>query len=1162
MPIIPASPHAKMRKNWLFQILPALLAVLLLLGLGTQAAISYADELTPATSPEENQPAGAGDDVAGENGKANTPENTPGGAAEPGTGEPGNGEPGSGNPQPLDNTQLINFLTDEVRISYGGQELTAGEDGKFTVHSDTPYQLRLKFREKPGVPGGQIPSGKDLTYKLPAGLQAFPHQKGKFTIQTSEGVVENNTYEIKDNVLHIQLAKDDALEASQQAEFFATFDVKFTPPVDIVPLGAGINLQVRISDDPDISITKTARHDFSAGKVFYTIKVKSIDTNENIEITDQIMGGQNSALKLDTNPKNLQVKSTNKHAPKPGKPEYANNGFKLVIPKMVHKEEVTITYFATVDYSKIDPAEGGTLEQTTNKVKISTDQLPDPKETENNLKNQLKIGTITKKAQGAKETAAASGIYEQSWVIRVNEYHKLKLTGYTISDIVPEEIRDIVKYSGEGIKVVNTTKPDAEGKSTKTEKLIPWAELAKATDSEWSYKLPADDPEYSSYEITYTTRVDVSKKIASTTVQNKASSDDGNPQTPPEEVTASSNPLRPPHLFNVEKKMLTQSKDKVSWQVVVNVVPQGYDSLVLEDVLPALTLGDKRFQDTLPENAQIEVKGLIGEESYAFARNAEHPERGFSLTFYKDKAKQHPGLNPLLDGNGKPLLDKDGKKAERKVEITFTTDNDQAWIAAYRAGESSLYRHTNQVKATANGVVRNASAVATPDLEGLRKSFTGVTKKEIDGVDYPVFNYRLQLEGLDKYEGDTFQVIDKFGADKLKLAKNPQPNISGAAKVKVTEKAGEIRFEVAKKDLPRYSDGEMHSTYYLNYALIPKDRAALDAINKNKDGLQVKNKALWGPVNTQETTGEYAYKPLTKEITEKPSGSNGYTATFQVTVNPGGLDIANGANSLDFQDEMTNLRLQPESLQMTPADYQYRPVYQGGVLRMQIPNKQKVVITYKAKVIGEKVVNYSNKVTVGSEEAHTSGTVALRLSFGGYAPNPGITLHKHDTRDLRTKLSGAEFALYQIKDGKAEPVVGKLTPDQKEAAPLVFTTGKDGEVKIKGDDGKLGWTFLTSDDKHEYIYELREVKAPQGYRLLEKPLTFSFYALPKDDTQQYDGAVLYIPNTPQPNTPPPGGDPKRPGLPQTGTSLAGVFAALCAITGTGSYLLYRRKRGL
>lgn len=475
------------------------------------------------------------------------------------------------------------------------------------------------------------------------------------------------------------------------------------------------------------------------------------------------------------------------------------------------------------------------------------------------------------------------------------------------------------------------------------------------------------------------------------------------------------------------------------------------------------------------------------------------------------------------------------------------------------------------MKATANGKDRTASATATPDPEGIHKTFNDITYKEIGGVDYPVFNYRLRLEGLDQHKGDAFKITDQFDAQQLKLANDPKPNLSGVETLSIHQQAGEIIFEMETAKLPKDSDGKVKSVYYLDYSLIPVSRDALDAINKNPEGLKVSNTATWGPVTTKAVDAEYRYGPLTKELTDKPTSSNNYEATFKVTINPGALDIAGGAPTANFKDQMTNLRLQPETLEMTPADFDYHPVYKDGVLTMEVPNKQKVVVTYKAKVIGKDLVNYGNEVEVGKEQSKVEGSVAVRMAAGGSAPNPGITIHKHDSRDLTTQLEGAEFELYQIIDGEPQPVVGKLSADQEKAEPLRFTTDKDGEVTIKGDQGKLGWSLLVSNQKDQYEYQLKEVKSPEGYQLLEEPLSFTIWENPADETQQYDGAYLYVANEPKPGTdipdnPDKHGQPDQSGksgnvqqkLEKTGAQVSVALGAMLVCL-AGGYLILRRR---
>ena len=396
-----------------------------------------------------------------------------------------------------------------------------------------------------------------------------------------------------------------------------------------------------------------------------------------------------------------------------------------------------------------------------------------------------------------------------------------------------------------------------------------------------------------------------------------------------------------------------------------------------------------------------------------------------------------------------------------------------------------------------------------------------------------MFNYRLRLEGLDKYEKDAFQITDKFDAKLLKLADDPAPNVSGENNLKITQQDGVINFEMQTDKLPKDSEGKKQSVYYLDYSLIPVNRAALDAINKNPESLKVSNTATWGPVTTKAVDAEYKYAPLTKELTDKPTLSNNYVASFTVTINPGALDIANGALAANFKDQMTNLRLQPD--------------------------KQKVVVTYKAKVIGKDLVNYGNEVEVGHEQSKVEASVAVRMAAGGSAPNPGITIHKHDSRDLTTQLEGAEFELYRIVEGEPQPVVGKLSEDQEKAEPLRFTTDKNGEVTIRGDQDKLGWSLLVSDEKNQYEYQLKEVKSPKGYKLLEEPLTFTIWKNPADETQQYDGAYLYVPNEPEPGTKIPG----KPGdlhkkLGKTGAQVSVALGAMLACL-AGGYLILRRR---
>lgn len=219
------------RKYRALKLLLPLLAFALLLGFGPQAGVSYAQPGEDGTS----TPAQTTSDPA-----TTTTSPAPAGAPAPSTGEsatPANPKPqpspakapGAPAPDPAADTfDLTKFLTDDATLSYGGAELKKDEEGKYKVHPDTPYQLKLGFKEVPGD-AGQIPCAKELVYALPGALQAFPIEKPlEFTIDAQgENVGGNIFWVTKDNKIHVKLADNQKLKESQQAKFFVTLDVKF-----------------------------------------------------------------------------------------------------------------------------------------------------------------------------------------------------------------------------------------------------------------------------------------------------------------------------------------------------------------------------------------------------------------------------------------------------------------------------------------------------------------------------------------------------------------------------------------------------------------------------------------------------------------------------------------------------------------------------------------------------------------------------------------------------------------------------------------------------------------------------------------------------------------------------------------------------------------------
>ena len=260
------------RKHRVLKLLLPLLAITLVLAFGPHAGVSYAqpgEQEAPAPTQTTSAPADSATpdspDAPASSPGENTDPAAPAPQADPAK-EPGDLEPAGA---PEAGFDLTKFLTEDAKLFYDGAELTKNADGKYVVHPDTPYQLKLGFAEKPGGEW-QIPSNTELGYELPATLQAFPIEEPlQFTIVAQGKTITGNRYWVtKDNKIHVKLADHEKLTESQQAQFYVTLDVKFAKDATKIELNDGIHMDVLISNDPDLSITKSARHDFSAGYLY------------------------------------------------------------------------------------------------------------------------------------------------------------------------------------------------------------------------------------------------------------------------------------------------------------------------------------------------------------------------------------------------------------------------------------------------------------------------------------------------------------------------------------------------------------------------------------------------------------------------------------------------------------------------------------------------------------------------------------------------------------------------------------------------------------------------------------------------------------------------------------------------------------------------------
>lgn len=1003
------------------------------------------------------------------------------------------------------------------------------EGDAIKVRPGTELTFKLSFAERPDM---QFDNEK-LIYKLPDGFD-YGTQEGTFPLSIGhdgQTYRMNVPYTIKDGTLTITWPKDDEgyqyfIEGSN-GRFNISFNATYENARGNIDFGNGVTEKFELDDSHGVDVKKDG-YVGDDGKIHYTVKVTSTGRNENVQVKDAISG---TALTLDKD--SLQI-SGNSSDPTYGS---ADNGFDLTLPSMNAGEVATITYTASIDYSKISGK--GTKGQTENDVVVDTPddpKVPDQKDSKD-FENQIDEPGLSKSGQASGDAVTKNGkTYRQvTWTIDANDKKHASLAGRTISDHIADGSKDAMKYSGNGVQIQVY---DASGNLVDT-RTPSWSELGADPDTaaSWTYHVPATDKNYE-YKITYTTDVDMTNAIAAKQVENDTAISEGPSTSGKVDVPSDFN-------FNVTKKLVGTTEQAAQWQFDITVPAEGYDSLEAVDTLPKTYLDGDRIDKLDPQSVQ--VSGLAGDESY----KTDVQNDKVTFTFYQDKDKEHKGLT----GTGK----------ERIVTVTLSTTYDKTWLDACENGTAAAYQltHTNTVDATANGVKKTSTAEVQPALKQTiekRGSANGMT---YDGANRPVYRYELILTGVN---GD-IDIDDAFDTDVLSHYVSNQWDADAvfggdqySQSQRVDNKKAEMQatgtglhIHVPKDNLAKDGSGNYYSHYRIVYYLAVKDANALKTLDQRAadrpdDDVTLQNTATWNGKSAEKSV-DYSYQFLTKTLTKTPDAEkDDRTASYTLQLNPDGMDINPDGDTVALTDEMTNQELDVSSVKAVPSDgvsYDYDA--KQHVLRVTIPDKTHVTLTYNTTVTGAGDVTYSNTATLHGQSRGTKNTAQLSHGGAGSISIPYVKLLKHADGNENQVLSGARFALYKAGAAGAtahgDPV---LDEDDK---PVSFTSDDKGIVMVQGRENTDGWTL-----QEDTPYYLVETKAPDGYRLDPTPIPFTITSDPKTAGEYVNGFTIGVANSPN--------DTSGYALPQTGGFGTGPLTAaalVLAIGGAGG-LVYRRLR--
>ena len=1035
--------------------------------------------------------------------------------------------------------QVSTDMRDAVKsATLNGQ---SGDD--WTVRSDEEYTIHLEFVEVPG--SVQFPTTSDtLIYNLPSTFNPHTAATGipvvlTYTEKSVSHTLQGCTYDVgTDGKITIHLTEEARSKLAESGDGTFKLDVNgfFTENAETADFGGGNIKNITVNDTKDVSISKSGSYESSDDKVHYTLTVRSQGTNTNINVSDVISGTtltfDQGSISVEPNETSYTV--TNQDTARP------DTGFSMTIDSMSNNETVTIRYTASVDWDVIGTGKG-TAAQTGNGVTITSREDPDPDIDSTTLENRIDYNPLAKSA-GTVTSTSDENIKTIPWTITVNEQGLKDMENTTITDEINWNSRSIMKYAEPGISVKKIQINDDGTKTSLGSTPVSWETLGVDTSSAYSWDYTITDSGKYMYVITYETVVDVTGQNGNSYVANSVSDGDhgtGDVGTNVEPGTSK---------IDVEKSFISANKEEMQWEAYIDVPANGLSKAIFVDTLPSADISGTKYRDALKEGS-IVIETLETGESYKLTESSGK----FTLTFYQDEEQTVPGLK--------------GTGTERRIKISFTTENSEEWVAVSRTSN-----HTNNVSFEGDNATVTDQATGSIPQRGIEKASHGSkTITNEAGENVLAFEYTIDLYGItdadfndgvltvtDDYDQKYFKFLElrgydhKYGIDTwfVQILQNGNNGGEIADRSKGTNDPAQISpiediangiltFSINKSQFPTNADGSYYPRYQLRYYLVVKDgdtqkQLLQDSLAENDRTLELVNKAAWG-TSESEVTVDYSYPGLVKENV-KPSTTNDENTTFdpntgmtgfKIVINPDAIAL-NGGNDMTLTDEYTgNLSVDYSSIKITvePAEglgektvtYDYR----GNVGTFIIPDQCKVTIEYDAKVVGtpSEWVNYGNEVKMNGFTDSASGRAQIGGTGDGGFNLYSITLFKYDAGHMERGLNGATFTLV---DENGNPVVYPLHairvyPEGHEKAgqsvagdPITFTThtvdGKPGYVDINLNEQEDGISLQKG-----ITYYLKETESPSTHAMNNVTYRFTISDNPNYDNYEYhSGDILKV----------------------------------------------------
>ena len=1037
-------------------------------------------------------------------------------------------------------SQDITSLLTDVNIS-----ATKNSDGSYTVYEGQAYGIDLSFKEQPN--GTQFDMVDGFYYNLPSGIIDGDVLNGKAFIELSGGDYAGESveldYHIEGNKIVFTWPDQTSGAYNQLKEaIYTNFKIhiegKFDSDAKELQFSDTITKNIDVKTDGKAEVSKTGTYNPATNCIDYTVTVTSTGICKNVVVTDTISG---TALTY-----NKDAKATSN---KGGSytPATSGNGFTFTIPQMGDGETVTVKYSAAVNLDGLTRNEDGTLgtvSQTGNKVTATPSNHPgDEDETSGkDFTNKISYSNISKSAVVGE--TGEDGHATVTWTIKVNTDRNVSMAGHTISDLIDPASQSIMKYNEPGITV---TRKDSSG-TVGDPQTIPWNNLTSHSDSAWTWTVPNSAPDTGklSYEITYTTDVDVNGQLFNTIVKNTGTSDNGGSSNGSGTVGPVGGPLVARKVYI--GKDTTGEEKTVTWEVNFDVPAVGLDSAVIDDTLPHYWHGSSLDIDSYKDGSVTITPELAFGEGYEITTYTDSSGVDHMvITFHKTTEDEQ--IVPGLSGTG----------SKRKIRVQFKTVLNEDWLEAAKEKDDAI-THTNNANVILNGQTLGTSASVRIDTTEPEMSKTHGTEtvNVYNNNELPAWQYFITLSGVSDEtfdENGQIVILDTYNSKYLDWYPHAYPSwetqngqvyggdsnnkfvnsSDGKVMTKVTD--GQLKIVLDYGQLPMDENGDYYPLYTIPYYLTVKDPIALQklisaATNTEGGAISLYNTAENDIFGDVEDKVDYEVPVIDKKATD-PTLQNGvYKLKYTIEVNKKKLQLGD-SDELVMTDDYSNISVDYTTLKIYEVETdQWGNITSkteaedvvwdrsGHHVTYYLKNSTHYMIEYDAILSGEgepisptqSNLTYTNTAEVFGKKCTWEKTKTIDTSGGGGSKTFRVKVLKHVKGNASEGLQGAVFQLWWYPSTADDPQGKDARPGKDDAGWV--NTG----YTLTTDENGYAQTTDAMQIHSQTWYKLVEVTPPQGYVL---KTTHYFFWITEGQVADYtkyvyiNDDVLAINNTPE-----------------------------------------------